>query len=89
VKVKNDQISKMVDIYGLDEKLLRHFMESRVSDDNINEYGRFDRLVKSVDKAKAKAHFEKEEGTTITTFASNSRTFKTLKEFVLSGGFDV
>jgi type I restriction enzyme R subunit len=73
----------------LDEKLLRELMKLRLTESNLNEFGRFDRLTASVDKAKARAYFEKQEGDTISAFATNNRIFKLLQEFVLTGGFDL
>jgi len=86
---KNAQIEQITTILGLDEKLLRELMKLRLTEANLNEFGRFDRLTASVDKAKAKAYFEKKEGVTISTFAANNRIFKLLQDFVLTGGFDL
>lgn len=64
-------------------------MRLRLTETNLNEFGRFDKLTASVDKAKAKAYFEKKEGVTISAFATNNRIFKLLQNFVLTGGFDL
>lgn len=55
---KNDQISKVARALGLDAAQLRKIMESDVSETNLNEFGRFDDLIKSVDKTKSKEYFE-------------------------------
>ena len=54
---------------------------------NINEYGRFDDLKKTVDRDKARAYFTAVEGTSIPEFRLNIKIEKLLKDFILSGGF--
>ncbi|NLV87608.1 MAG: hypothetical protein GX025_10410, partial [Clostridiales bacterium] len=56
---------------------------------NINEYGRFDDLKKTVDRDKAKAYFETVEGSSIPEFRLSIKIEKLLKDFILSGGFDI
>ena len=86
---KRAQIKKAASIFGLDENLLRELIKLRLTDGNINEFGRFDRLITSVDRAKARAYFEKVEGKTVSAFAASSKVSKLLREFLLKGGFDI
>ena len=86
---KNTQIEKIVMIFGLDENLLRELMKLRLTEANINEFGRFDKLIASVDRVKAKSYFEKVDGAMVSTFATSSKAAKLLREFLLKGGFDV
>ena len=86
---KSAQIKKVATIFGLDENLLIELTKLRLTESSINEYGRFDKLIASVDRAKAKAYFEKAEGQTVSVFATNSKASKLLREFLLKGGFDI
>jgi type I restriction enzyme R subunit len=86
---KTAQVNRAAMLFGLDENLLRELMKLRLTECNINEFGRFDKLIASVDKAKAKAYFEKTEGITLSTFATSSKASKLLREFLLKGGFDL
>lgn len=86
---KNDQISKVSRALGLDATQLRNIMESDVSETNLNEFGRFDELIKSVDKAKAKEYFEAIEKTKIPLLKVNIKVHKLLRDFILSGGTDI
>jgi type I restriction enzyme, R subunit len=87
--VKNDQIRDISTILGLDESKLRTLMSSGLTSININEYGRFDELKKTVDKDKAKAYFEKLEGTTVPLFKVNIRIHNLLQKFIIEDGFDI
>ncbi|WP_154826935.1 type I restriction endonuclease subunit R, EcoR124 family [Clostridium butyricum] len=87
-KAKEDKIHYLADILGLDEKKLRIMMSSKVTNANINEYGRFDELKNSVDKVKAKAYFEEEEKTIIPQFKVNIKIDKLLRKFVLEENID-
>ena len=74
---------------GLDEAKLRNIMSLQLNSSNINEFGRYDDLKKTVDKAKAKAYFEKVEGTKIIPPKVNVKVDNLLREFILNGGFEI
>lgn len=86
---KNDQIKKLVSILGLDETKLRNLMDIGINKININDYGRFDELKNTVDKAKAKAFFESLEGTNIPAFKVNIRVHNLLEKFIVEGGIEI
>jgi len=86
---KNSQIAYVSSVFGLNEKLLRELMTLRLTKANINEFGRFDSLTKTVDKVLAKEYFEKKESVVVSLFAVNAKVSKLLQEFVLDGGFDL
>ena len=86
---QNDQIHKVAEVFGLDEKKLRAFMRANITEANINEFGRFDDLKATVDKAKAKAYFEAIEGTKLIPPKVPVKYDKLLREFIVSDGFDL
>lgn len=88
-KAKNDQIHRVAVALGLDEAKLRNIMSLQLNSSNINEFGRYDDLKKTVDKAKAKAYFEKVEGTKIIPPKVNVKVDNLLREFILNGGFEI
>lgn len=55
---------------------------------NINEFGRFDDLMKTVDKNRARAYLEKVEGVKLSPPKVNIKTNKLLRNFILNGEFD-
>lgn len=86
---KNAQIKKVVELFGVDEVKLKEMMNTGVSESNLNDYGRFDSLKNSVDKQKAKAYFEKLEGTKIPPFKINMKVHNLLKDFIINGGYEL
>ena len=87
-KAKNDQIHSFAVAFGLDEDLLKNMMQLNLTEANIDEFGRFDKLKQSVNKAAAKAFLEKIEGTVIIPPKVNMKVDKILRKFILTGGFD-
>lgn len=88
-KAKDDQIHHIAIVFGLDEGKLRPIMSQQITESNINEFGRFDTLKATVDKAKAKIYFEKLEGIKIIPPKVNIKVDKLLRDFVINGGFDL
>lgn len=87
-KAKNDQIHSFAVAFGLDEDLLKNMMKLNLTEANIDEFGRFDKLKQSVNKAAAKAFLEKIEGKVIIPPKVNMKVDKILRKFILTGGFD-
>ena len=88
-RAKDDQIHRFATIFGLDEDKLRNMMGLNLNEATINEFGRFDELKKSVDKSKAKEFFEAYEQTKLIPPKVNMKTDQLLRQFILTGGFEV
>ncbi|MDI9719518.1 HsdR family type I site-specific deoxyribonuclease [Acinetobacter junii] len=82
-KAKEDEIHAIATSFGLDESKLRQLINAHVNENNINEFARFDALLNTVDKTKAKQYFEQEDGKEIPPFKVNVKVAAFLKEFVL------
>ena len=89
LNAENDQIRQLSTEFGLNENLLRKMMSLSITEQNINEYGRFDDLLRTVDREKAKASLEKIYLKEIALWESNILVDKILRRFVLQGGFDL
>lgn len=87
-KEKNDRIHRFADAFGLDENILREIMNKFMPGDIIPP-GPYEQLVQSVDKSKAKAWLEADEGKPIQSFRINMRIDSTLRKFIEIGGFDI
>lgn len=85
-KAANDQIHECASIFGLSEEQLRSMVAMRLSEANINEFGRFDELMRSVDKNKAKDYFEKVEDAKLNQAKVNVKTDNYLRNFIIYGG---
>ncbi len=88
-KAKNDQIHRLTLAIGVDEEKLRNIMSLRLNETNINEFGRYEELKKTIDKVKAMEYFEKTEGIKIIPPKVNIKVDNLLRKFILSGGFDI
>ena len=89
-RAKNDQIHRLaVYALGLNELMLRDLMAQHITEDNINEFGRFDALKATVDRARAKAYFEAVTGLKLPVPKVNIRVDNLLRDFILKGGYDI
>lgn len=86
---KHGQILKVCRLLGVDKDKLQNLMRADITDLNINDYGRFDELKTTVDRAKAKAYFEKIEGKTLPNFRISIRIDQLLKDFITQDGFEL
>ncbi|WP_028264130.1 type I restriction endonuclease subunit R [Atopobium fossor] len=82
-KAFEDEVTKIVDNFGLDEQLFRSIIATNVTEANLNEYERFDKLKASVDKGKAANYIESVDGETLKGFRLNARINKLLKSILL------
>lgn len=86
---ENNQIHLIGKYLGIDEDQLRAMLNINVTRENINEYGRFDKLKATIDKKKAKKYLEAIEGKRIPLFRVNQKAEKLLMDFILAGGMDI
>lgn len=82
-KAKNDLISKISEELGLDESLLRRMMGLNLNELNINEFGNFDALKKSVNVEKAREYFKKEENYYLPIPIVNVKVDKLLRNLII------
>ena len=88
-RAKESQFERISGLLGCDRDLLIEMCAADLREDNLNEFGRFDRLKKSVDVSKARSYFEEKEGAPLSPFKVNIFAANLLKHFVLNGGVDV
>lgn len=88
-RTKNEQICQLADALGIDIPKLRNLINIGPTEANINEYGRFDDLKRTVVREKAEAYFVAAEGTSIPAFRLSIKTDQLLKDFILRKGFDI
>lgn len=86
---KSGQVLSLVNAVGVDEVMLRALMEQHVTEANINEFGRLDALKGTCDMNAAKKYFEEREGEKVPPFKVAMKLDALLREFILSGGFDL
>lgn len=89
VRADSDRIHRFSETFGLDEEKLRGLKEMTLTEGNINEYGRFDALKDTVDKARAKDYFEKHEGQRLPPPKVTMKIDTALREFILDDKCDL
>lgn len=88
-RAKDDQIFRFAEQFGLDDSLLREMMTLHLNEENINEFGRFDKLKASADMEKVKTFFESVTGEKLSIFKARSKFDNLLRHFIISNGFDL
>lgn len=88
-RAKDDQIFRFSEQFGLDDSLLREMMSLHLNEENINEFGRFDKLKASADMEKVKTFFESATGEKLSIFKARSKFDNLLRSFIISNGFDL
>lgn len=86
---KKNQIHQISSCLGCSEEKLSEMMESHVTKENLNEYGRFSALKATIVKDTAQDYFTKLDGKKPPRFRVNSRAEELLEKFILSGGIDI
>lgn len=85
-KDRSDRIHRFATAIGVDETQLHDFMNRHITEDNINDYGLFDRLKETVDRNTAQQYFENLEGKPIKPFRVPSKVDRALRRFIIGGG---
>ena len=88
-RAKDDQIYRFSEAFGINESLLRDMMALHLSEDTINEFGRYDKLRATADMEKVRKYFRETTGEELSPFKAKSKFDNFLRLFILSGGFDL
>ena len=83
---QKEEVHRLHEYLGVSEQLMLNFLDSDVTRDNLNAYGRFDALKGTVLKEKAQAYFTQIDGKKMPMFRVNNRVNEFLTDFILSGG---
>lgn len=86
---KTDQVERTSAAFGIDAKALMCLISEGVTEDDINEFGRFDKLMETLDLQRAIDYFEQRDGERLPAFRARVKADNLLRSFVLSGGFDL
>ena len=89
VNTKDTQIHNFAITFGLDENKLKKIMNRNVTENNINAYGDYQELLKSVNKQKAQKYFTELYGMNIILPKVNAKMDLLLRSFILSKGFEL
>lgn len=88
-RTESDNINTLQEAFDLDEKHLRTMMNLNITQNNLNEYGRFSKLKESVDRKKARFYLEETLGEKLKPFEVSRKVDTILRDFLLEDGFNV
>ncbi|MFA6706061.1 MAG: HsdR family type I site-specific deoxyribonuclease [Bacteroidales bacterium] len=86
---KSDQIHRFSEMIGVDEQELRKFINLHLSESNMNEYGRFEKLKNTVNIDIAKKYFDNKEQKSIPIPMIRVKIDQILRKFIILGGFEI
>lgn len=84
-RVKDSQIHSFAVAFGINEDDLASLMNLTSSVDDINQYGRFDKLKDTVDRVKAKKYIEEQTGEKVLGRKLAVKIDEVLRRFILKG----
>ena len=85
---KDDMIRQVVSCLGVDERKLREFKKSKITEEDIDKFGRFAALKASADINVAKAYFEKRDGKTYPIPRVRQKIDATLRNYIINDVFE-
>lgn len=86
---KDRKVQKLINAFGLDGNLLREMLNLQITEQNIDEFGRYSRLKSSVDKEKAKEYLEAKNGETYNSLSLIVKIDNLLRRFLIEGRIDI
>ena len=84
-RAKNKDFAIIVGTLGVDAGKLAALLEAHVTEANLNDYGRFDDLRKTVDLVLAKTYFERVQGGSLPPFKVKIKADNVLRDFLIRG----
>lgn len=85
-KAQNERIMALANNFGIDYNSLKQLIQSNCNITNINEFGRFDDLLKTLDIEKAIKYLEKINNKTLTQLEVRMTANEIITNFIISGG---
>ncbi len=83
--VFNDQVKQYSENLGIDEIKLRKIMELNVKENNINDYGRYDELISTLDIHKVKLYYDKKLSKDLSLRETKILVDQELRKFIFDG----
>lgn len=88
VKFNNDCIHKIASGFGIDEEKFKKLIISGANNENINVFGRYDELKKTLDINKTQKYLEQRDNKKYTLREAKIQADKEMRKIILNGGVD-
>lgn len=89
IRKKNDEMHRFASLIGIDEDMLKELMKYRPTTATINEFGRFDKLIDTLNIDTAKAYFDSKEGKNLPKPLVKIKAVNLIKDYIVQGGFAI
>lgn len=86
---ESNQINSIVRAFGVDEEQLRNMIDLQITENNINEFGRFSSLMGSISQQQAALYLCDGLGKELKPYEVNRYADRILRDFIYSGGFNI
>ncbi|MCM3112828.1 type I restriction endonuclease subunit R [Lederbergia lenta] len=86
---EDKEVASVIEALSVDEEKLREMLNLKITKENINEYGRFDKLKGTINKKQAKFYIEVVLNETMKPYEVSITADRLLRDFLLEGGFDI
>ena len=88
MKFNNDCIHKIASGFGIDEEKFKKLIISGANHENINVFGRYDELKKTLDINKTQKYLEQRDNKEYTLREAKIQADKEMRKIILNGGVD-
>ncbi|MGP6174266.1 type I restriction endonuclease subunit R, EcoR124 family [Corynebacterium sp. A21] len=82
---RDREITRLTEYVGVDGDRLRRILDAHVTEQTLNEYGRFDDLKDATDLARAKAYYDSASGKPVPKFIIRRSLDSLLRHYILTG----
>ena len=86
---KNDQIHRFAQLFGFDEDKVRELILLRPTEANIDEYGKFQELMDTLDEDKAQIYFESRDNKKYPKPMIRVKADNLARKFIILGGIEI
>lgn len=82
---RDREIARLAEYVGIDGDMLRRILDAHVTEQTLNEYGRFDDLMDATDLTRAKDYYDSAKGKPVSKFIVRRSLDSLLRDYILTG----
>lgn len=82
---RDREIARLAEYVGINGDMLRRILDAHVTEQTLNEYGRFDDLMDATDLTRAKDYYDSAKGKPVSKFIVRRSLNSLLRDYILTG----